>query len=129
MRHDVMMAMSKSELDAYATSLGINVAAKKTIASKVAAIEDARGRCADIDVFGETFTIPIKAVHDKRVSDLATKSNLTDDDAMHLLELLLGEEQIAKLTELCTDEDGTVDVNAIALAMATILQSEKLKNF
>ena len=46
-----------------------------------------------------------------------------------MLGLLLGEEQKAELYAACTDEDGTVDVDALALAYVKIFTSDELKNF
>lgn len=128
MRHEVLMGMSKSELDDYAKVIGLDVTAKKTIALKVDAIETRRERVADIEVLGLTLSIPVKRMHDKRVTDICSKP-LTDELATELLGLLLGDEQEAKLIEAATDEDGTVDVEAMGLAIASITQSEELKNF
>lgn len=124
-----MMEMSKAELDEYAQVLGIDVAGRKTVAQKVEAIEKRRERTAEIDVLGITLTVPVKRMHDKRVSDLAAKRPMTDADATQLLGLLIGDEQMAKLAERATDEDGTVDADAMGLAMARILSSDDLKNF
>lgn len=129
MKREVLLGMSKSELDDYAKMLGIDVTGKKTVEKKVAAIEERRERTADIDVLGLTVTVPIKRMHDKRVTDLASKRSMTDEDATELLALILGEEQLSKVVDRATDEDGTVDVDAMGLAMARILCSEELKNF
>lgn len=129
MRHEALMEMSKSELDEYATMLGIDTSGQKTIATKVALIEKERGKTADVDVLGTTVTIPIKRLHDKRVSDLAAKRPMTDADAETLLTLLIGDEQVQTLYDRVTEDDGTVDVDALGLAMARILGSGDLKNF
>lgn len=129
MKHEVLMEMSKSELDEYAGVLGMDVTAKKTVAQKVAAIEDRRERVAEIDALGLTLAIPVKRTHDKRVTDLMGKRPMTDEDATDLLALLLGEAQMSALAERATDEDGTVDVDAMGLAMTRILASGELKNF
>jgi len=124
-----MMEMSKSELDEYATALGIDTSGQKTIATKVDLIEKKRGKTADIDVLGMTVTIPIKRLHDKRVSDLVAKRPMTDADAEALLFLLLGDDQVQALYNRVTDDDGTIDVDALGLSMARIMESDDLKNF
>jgi hypothetical protein len=129
MKHDTLMDCTKEELEAYAEYLGINLESKKGISQKVAAIEQARSKCVDITVFGHIFTIPIKAAHDQRAADILQKGSLTDEEVMRLLELLLGEKQLEDFIELCTDEDGVVDVEAMAVAMRRIITSDKLKNF
>lgn len=129
MKHEAMMDMSKTDLDEYGKALGIDVTGKKTVAAKVEAIEEQRGRTAEIDILGITVTIPIKRFHDKRVSDIYAKSPMTDDDANALFVMILGEKQAAKVAEQATDEDGTVDVDAMGYALAKLLTSEQLKNF
>lgn len=42
---------------------------------------------------------------------------------------MLGDEQMTELERACTDEDGTVDIDAMALAVAKIITSQELKNF
>lgn len=129
MKREAMMEMSKSELDEYAQVLGIDVTGKKTVAQKVDAIEKRRERVAEIDALGITFAVPIKRMHDKRVTDLAAKRPMTDEDATELLALLIGDDQMAKLAERATDDDGTVDTDAMGFALARILSSDDLKNF
>ena len=129
MKREVLMEMSKDELDEYGKVLGIDVGGKKTVAQKVDAIEKRRERVAEVDALGLTLSVPVKRMHDKRVSDLASKRPMTDEDATELLRLLLGDEQMARLAERATDDDGTVDADAMGLAMARILGSDDLKNF
>ena len=129
MRHDVLMEMSLEQLDMYGRVCGIDVSDKKTKRMKVAAIEARRGRTADVDVHGMTLTVPVRAMHDKRVTDLLNGGPLSDEQATELMVLLLGDEQYAALVERCTDDDGLVDVEAVGLAFATIVNCEELKNF
>ena len=129
MRREVLMEMSKSELDEYAKVIGIDVSGKRTVAQKADAIEKRRERTADVEALGLTLAVPLKRLRDKRVADLASKRPMTDADASELLGLLLGNEQMEALAERATDEDGPVDVDALGLAMARILASEELKNF
>lgn len=129
MRHDVMMEMSLEQLDQYGRACGIDVTGKRTKAQKVALIEERRGRVAEIDALGMTLSVPVRAMHDKRVTDLLDRGDLTEAEADQLMTMLLGDEQYGRLVERCTDEDGVVDVNAIGLAFATVVRSDELKNY
>lgn len=129
MRHEALMAMSETELDGYARVIGIDVTGKKTVEKKVEEIEARRERTAEIDVLGVTLTVPIKRMRDKRVSDIMAKRVMSDADANKLLDLVLGKEQINKLVQQATDSDGTVDIDALGFAIASIVTSDSLKNY
>ena len=130
MRHEVMMEMSLEQLDQYARVCGIDTGGKATKEEKVALIEERRGRVAEIEALGTTLVVPVRALHDKRVTDALDGSKpLADDEAEGLLARLLGEEQYAEVVGRCTDEDGVVDVEALAFAFGLIVRSEELKNF
>lgn len=129
MKREVLMEMSKSELDEYGKVLGVDVSGKRTVAQKADAIEKRRERVAEVEALGLTLSIPVKRMRDKRVTDLASKRPMTDADASELLGLLLGGEQMEALADRATDGDGTVDIDAMGLAMARILASGELKNF
>ena len=124
-----MMEMSLEQLDQYARACGIDATGKRTKAQKVALIEERRARVADIDVLGMTLHVPVRAMKDKRVSDLLDRGDLTEAEADWLMRALLGEEQYDSVIERCTDEDGVVDVSAVGLAFATLVRSEDLKNY
>lgn len=129
MRHEVMMEMSLEQLDQYARACGIDATGKRTKAQKVALIEERRGRVADVDAIGMTLHVPVRAMKDKRVSDLLDRGDLTEAEADWLMRALLGEEQYDSVIERCTDEDGVVDVSAVGLVFATLVRSEDLKNY
>lgn len=129
MRHEVLMAMSKKELDQYAEILGLNVSGEKSIAKKVSVIEKAREKTASVEALGLTLTIPIKRMRDKRVTDLANKRPITDEGGEELLRLVLGDEQFEMLVDHATDEDGSIDTDAMGFALVKIITSEELKNF
>lgn len=124
-----MMEMSLEQLDQYGRVCGIDVTGKRTKAQKVALIEERRARVADIDVLGMTLHVPVRAMRDKRVTDLISRGDLTEAEADWLMGALLGEEQYEALVERCTDDDGIVDVNALALAFGTVIRSDDLKNY
>lgn len=130
MRHEVMMEMSLSELDLYAQACGIDVTGTPTKEGKVALIEERQGRVAEIHMFGLTLAVPVKRLHDKRVSDLFEDGRLhSDKDAATVMTLILGKEQYEKVIERCTDEDGIVDVEAIGRAFMTLVGDVELKNY
>lgn len=130
MRHDVMMEMSLEQLDQYGTACGIDVSGRRTKAQKVALIEERRARVADIDALGMTLHVPVRAMKDKRVTDLLDRDGgLSEAEADWLMGALLGKEQYDALIERCTDDDGVVDVSAVGLAFATIVRSDELKNY
>lgn len=129
MNREYMARMSAAELDEYAKLLGIASSPAKTAEAKIKLIERRRERTASVRVLGIDLEIPIKRAHDKRVSDLMSKQSLTDAEMEEAMRLLLGDEQMGELAGACTDEDGTVDVNALGLAFAKVVTSEDLKNF
>lgn len=124
-----MMEMSLEQLDMYGKACGIDVTGRRTKAQKVALIEERRQRVADVDVLGMTLAVPVRAMRDKRVTDLLDRGGLSEAEADLLMTMLLGEDQYAALVERCTDEDGVVDVAAVGLAFATVITSPELKNY
>lgn len=129
MRKETLLSLSGAEIDRYAEVLGIDTTKLKAKAAKVERIEKARQRTADIEAMGLTLTVPIKKMHDKRITDRMSVGRLSDSQLDALMTDLLGEEQVAKVYEHCTDEDGTIDVEAVALVYTTIISSDELKNF
>ena len=129
MRKETLLSLTGDEIDEYAAVLGIDTTKLKAKAAKVERIEKARERVADIDVLGMTVAVPIKKLHDKRITDRMTSGAMSDRQLDGLMKDLLGEEQLQRVYEHCTDEDGTVDVEAIALVYTTIVKSDSLKNF
>lgn len=128
MNPEYLARMSAKELDSYAQVIGVDVSNAKTCEDKQALIAERYGRCAVVPALGIKFRIPFKRVHDKRITDLLTKDGRTDEETEQAMRLLLGDEQLAELVEACTDTDGTIDVQAMALAFATIITSDELKN-
>lgn len=129
MRKETLLSLTGGEIDAYAEVLGIDTTKLKAKAAKVEKIEKARQRAVDIDVLGMTLTVPIKKMHDKRITDRMNSGRLDDRQLDALMADLLGEEQLAKVYEHCTDEDGTIDVEAVALVYTTLVKADELKNF
>ncbi len=132
MRSEILLEMSPEEVDAYAKLLGVNTTGLKTVRAKVNLIEKRRAKEAEIDVFGLTIRIPIKRAHDKRYVDMyvkGTKDGLTDEEAMEMLLSLIGEDQYQALVDRCTEEDGTIDNDAVTLGVAMIVGADELKNF
>lgn len=127
MRAENMALMDADELDDYARILGFSAKAARTPEEKAALIERKRGRTAVVEALGIEFEIQVKRARDKRVADAVAAGD--DESCVLALSILLGDEQYAELLDACTDEDGTVDVDALGLAYARIVTSEELKNF
>ncbi len=130
MRKEYLQEMSASEIDTYAKCIGVDTSKAKQKARKIAIICESRERSAEIDVLGMTLSVPIKKMHDKRITDRA--SNVVDLSELEFEQLMvdiIGQEQMDALSERCTDEDGTVDIDALALALTSVITSDKLKNF
>lgn len=128
MKAEYLSEMSVQELDDYAVVLGIDTAAAKTKAAKIKLISESRERIAEVSVLGTTFAIHIKRLHDKRITDKVNACK-TDADYEKVAKMVLGDKQYARLVERVTDEDGTIDTDALGLAISTIFRSDKLKNF
>lgn len=121
--------MGADELDGYARMLGIDAREAKGAEAKAALIERRRSRVASVRVLGMDVEIPVKRAKDKRAVDLAARAGEDDGAAEAFMRLMLGDEQWEAVVRACTDEDGTVDVCAMALAYAQVSRSPELKNF
>ena len=130
MKKEYLLAMSESELDLYGRACGIDTTAAKGVKAKAALIAQARERTADIHVMGMTLTVPIKKMRDKTVGDRIEAGALQSNAKIEELMVdLLGAEQWEAIIERCTDEDGTVDIDAFGVIVAEILSSTELKNY
>lgn len=127
MNKEAMARMSAEELDEYGRLLGIEMKPARTVAQKVALIAAKRERTATVTALGMQFEVPMKALTDKRVTDVLSSQSRTDEDVYRTLGVLLGERMDA-LMEACTDEDGAIDSGALALAFVKIVTSDELKN-
>lgn len=127
MNKEAMARMSADELDEYGRVLGIEMRPAKTVAQKVALISSKRDRTATVTALGMQFEVPMKALSDKRVVDVLANVNRTDEDVYRTLGVMLGD-QMGELVDAATDEDGTVDSAALALAFVRIVTSDELKN-
>lgn len=119
--------MDAKELETYAQVLGFTVKAGKSDGEKRDIIKNRRDRIASITVLGVDLEIQVKRLHDKRVVELL---NAHDDESLEKgMRMLLGDEQYARIAEACVEEDGTVDVDAMAYAVIAITGNRELKNF
>lgn len=128
MRRECLERMGPDELDLYGRAVGADVSHASDPREKARLIERRRARTAVVRALGIDFEVPYKALHDKRVSDLLAERGRTDEQTDELIGLLLGEDQKGELYAACTDEDGTVDVDALAYAFVRLLTSDELKN-
>lgn len=121
--------MGAQELDGYARTLGVDVRGEKGAAAKAREIERRRARVACVRVLGMDMEVPVKRAKDRRAAELAARASADDAAAEAFMRLMLGDEQWGMVVEACTDEDGTVDVCAMAFAYAQVAGSPELKNF
>lgn len=129
MKREFLLNTSAEQLDTYARVLGFDVSGLPTIEEKVDAICERRERTAEVNALGMTFTIPIKRLHDKRVTDRLDGDGMDAGDFYQLMRDIVGDDQFEALVAHCTDEDGTVDNDAIAYTLGIIERSDALKNF
>lgn len=129
MKRENLARMSAKEIDEYAKALGIRKLDGKSADDKIAALDRRLSRVATIDVLGLSLEVPVKALKDKRVSDLMEKPDPTDTDCETILRLIIGDEQFDQLVDACTEDDGYIDVAALGYAFTKVITSPQLKNF
>lgn len=129
MKRSALLEMTAAEIDRYARAVGVDTSKLRKKEAKADAIEEARARMADVDVLGMACAVPIKRMRDKRVTDLIQKERMSDAEVVGLMRSILGDEQYEAVAERATDEDGTVDNDALGTAFAQLTGSEKLKNY
>lgn len=128
MNKEYLLKMSDEELAGYMKMLGISSKATKTREAKVELIERRRAKTETIDVLGIPIEVSVKKLRDRRVLD-AYQAATTDAQMEAVARQIIGDEQMDALAVAATDEDGTVDVDALGYAIATILTNKKVKNF
>lgn len=130
MKPEYLKQMSREELDQYAAIANYDLGKARSVDAKVSAIQEAREHVATVKVLGGLeVSIPIRRMHDKRLSDLlGRRGKLSDEDIEKLFVGLVGDDQAKAIEERCTDDDGTVDVDAYSLAIAQVLGSQSAKN-
>ena len=128
MKREALLRMSETQIDGYARQIGLDVTGCETKEDKADAIEAARERVADICVLGEQVSVPIKRLHDTRANDKIAAVK-TSRQARAALRDILGKEQAARVEAAATDEDGTVDEDALVFAFASVIRDPALKNF
>lgn len=129
MNREQMLRMSPAELDGYARAMGFSVRGAKTAEQKAALIEERRGRVAEVQLLGVTVAVPIKRLHDKRVTDLLAKGDRTDEETERVARMIVGDEQWEAVVAAATEDDGTVDNDALGYAIVALLTSRDLKNY
>lgn len=129
MKQAAMMEMSSEDIDLYAKVIGTDTTTLKTKKAKVEKVLEHRERRADIDLLGITVAVPIKNLHDKRVSDLVNSPTRSDASLEKAMTLILGDEQMDRLMAAATDDDGLVDNDALGFAFTKLITSDELKNY
>ncbi len=120
--------MSAKELDSYGKCVGVDVRNLKTKEQKAEAIRAERERTVQVVALGIPFEVKKSAVRDKRVTDVFEDPRTAPDDVAKVMDTVLGNEQYAELVNACTDEDGSVDVDAMTYATVAIINSAQVKN-
>lgn len=128
MKHEYLVQMSDKELDAYGSTLGVDVSGIADHAGKVDEIESYRGRSATVRVMGLEITVAMKRLHDKRLMDEYGGKPLTNSVLEGFVAALVGEDQMQAIRERCTDDDGTIDADAYLTALTLINRADELKN-
>ena len=128
MNKEYLLKMSDEELAGYMKMLGISSKATKTREAKIELIERRRAKTETIDVLGIPIEVSVKKLRDRRVLD-AYQAATTDAQMEAVARQIIGDEQMDALAVAATDEDGTVDVDALGYAIATSLTNKKVKNF
>lgn len=128
MNREAMRNMSAEELDDYGKLLGIITKAANDAEGKAALIERRRAKVAKVRVLGMDLDIPVKVMQDKRVAECFGDA-ATDESMVQGMELILGAEQWQRVIDAATDEDGTIDMKALALAYKQIIYADELKNY
>lgn len=121
--------LTEAELADYARVMGVDISGEPSREGRERAIEARRGRSVTVRAMGLDLTVPVKRAHDKRVVDLMPLVRTDDEAAMRAFTLLVGEPQAREAEAACTDEDGTVDVEALSLLIVKVLTCRELKNF
>ena len=129
MRTEALNAMTDEELEQYARTLGFTTKAAKSHDAKVRLIAKRRERGVDVSALGVDLRVPVRAAHDLRFTQLINKPDRTDDETEAAMTMQLGEEQMGALREAATEDDGTVDQDALAFAYMRVLSSDELKHF
>lgn len=127
MRKESLEGMTLKDIDSYGKSIGMDVTGKKSKKAKIDELMKFRGRKVTVSLLGHDFEILMKRLADKRLADLQGKE-WTDQHIYDALKLILGDEQYEKLMSIATDEDGTVDSQALGFAFGQILRSTAVKN-
>lgn len=128
MKKEYLLKMSDDELAGYLKVLGIPSKSAKTREAKIELIERRRAKTETIDVLGIPIEVSVKKLHDRRILD-AFDAAKTDADMEAVVRQIIGDEQMDALAVAATDEDGTVDVDAMGYAVAAIVTNKKVKNF
>lgn len=131
MNIDAMRGMTADELAEYAKALGFSVPPSTGAEERLDLIVSRRARTAKVRALGMDLEVKVKALRDKRVTDLMAKpsAKFTDEDAEQFMRMVLGEDQYRRVVAAATEDDGTVDVDALGIVFAKLFTSKELKNF
>lgn len=124
-----MGSMSPGELDAYARVMGFSVDDLASAAEKADEIRRRRAREVEMTVLGVHVSVPVRRMHDKRVTDLLAMDGRTDAETERMARLIVGDEAWEAIVAAATEEDGTVDNDALGYAISAVVYDGRLKNY
>mgnify|MGYP000980796374 CR=1 FL=1 len=149
--------MSAKELDLYARAMELDCSKLKGVKAKREFIKQHLTKQADIKIFGNVYTVPVKRLtlvlvqqntdpwvsglsvffdnlhnlpeYSDTLIDLLNGKNLTDDKLFEAMRLVLGDEQFDDIYAHCTEDDGLVNMASLTYAYLSVFENEELKNF
>lgn len=132
MNPEYLNKMSDKELNDLASSFGAafgKTVKKLDTEAKIEELKKYRERTATIRVLGVDLSISVKKRNDvDNFAYLLDKPDRTQEDIENAYKFLLGEVQYAELVLACTDEDGSIDYQALVYAFNAITANDDLKN-
>ncbi len=129
MRESTLRSLSAEQLEEYAQAMGFTLRACKDKEDKIALIRRRRARSVTIEVLGLALDVEVRRFRSSRFSDAIKDRERTTDQLLGAFRDLLGDEQFDRLLDVCSDEDGETDDDALVCAFNAILRSDELKNY
>ncbi len=129
MNTQTMEGLSNEELEAYAQTMGFTTKACKDKADKIALIQRKRSRSVTVTVLGLDLLVSVRRFRSSKFGDVITSRGRTSAELMGAFRDLLGDDQFDALMDVCRDEDGEPDEDAVAYAFNVILATDELKNY
>lgn len=124
-----MLELDADSLEMLAKAARVDVTGARTKAAKVRLIEEANAQSAHVSVLGLDVEVTRQATRGMEVQRIMREQAPSDEDTDRLVRLLVGDDQHDAILDRCRNEDGTVDVDAYAVAILALLGDEQVKNW